>query len=361
MRSSLPRIVIWDREPEAAREFAAAVKPVCGDLRVVRSHEDLLACVSPERSVDILIADLACLLSLGDAGVARIRSAAGSVPLLTVTDLRPEDYITDVRRLSIHTVIVKSPPFDTHDLSIIFDSAVDPARGFGLVIHFDHTLEMYSLTANTRETKNEAIERVINHFATNGFEIHDLYDVRLILEELVNNAFYHAFRNEEGGEKYTLGNFVSLAPHEMVRIDFGNAGDVVGFSVTDNAGTLKPDVILDKMERQYKKHGLFDESGRGLYISRMLATTLFVNIQEGQRTQIIAVFRERDRKQRLKPLVINYAKAGTFPRDPARTERLATSAAAPPSSAPTSASAPPSSSAPTVEPVSVQDIHEDFD
>jgi len=321
--------------------------PLCQEVCQVETHGQLLDLLRVSPPFEVTIADLATLLSLDASAINGLRPPAATTPLVVATDLRPEDSISALRQLRIYSMVVKSPPFDAHELAVILDSVRNPAQGFGLVLHFDQTMEMYSLNARTRESKNEVVDRVINYFATNGFEIHELYDVRLILEELINNAFYHAFRLEDGSEKYHLGSLKALAPGEEVRIEFGNAGSIVGFTVTDNAGTLHPDTILERFERQYKKHGLFDERGRGLYISRMLATNLFFNIQEGRRTQVVAIFREKDRKQRVKPLIINFASASSLPPEPVR-PATPKSAVPPPPPQP-------------VPPLSLHELHEDLD
>jgi anti-sigma regulatory factor (Ser/Thr protein kinase) len=350
MKPPLPRVVVWDRAELQSAPLAEALRPLCSTLLVTSDLSNLLDHLAPEPKTDLVVADLETFLAAGDEAIERLRPTHNRIPLLVATHLKPEDYISPVREKRLYQVLVKTPPFDRHELAVILDSAVDPSHGFGLASHFWHTLEMYSLTATSRRSKNEVVERVINHFATNGFEIHELYDVRLILEELINNAFFHAFFDEKGKEKYHLAHFDSLETGEQVRVDFGNAGGVVGFAVTDNAGTLHPDRILERYERQYKRHGIFDESGRGLYICRMLASSLFFNIHERRRTQVVAVFREKDRRTRLKPLIINFTGAGDEARDPFLHSEAVQELPGRPTSA-----------RPAAKPFSLRDLHEDFD
>jgi anti-sigma regulatory factor (Ser/Thr protein kinase) len=164
---------------------------------------------------------------------------------------------------------------------------------------------MYSVAIRTIPEKHAAIERAVNHFATCGFNVHELYDVRLTLEELANNALFHAFQTETGAEKYSIRGFTQLEDGESVRIEYGSDGLVAGFSVTDNAGTLATRTILNKLERQLNREGLYDESGRGIYLTRMLSSQYVINIERGKRTQSVVLFDERRKSDRPKPFLVN--------------------------------------------------------
>lgn len=361
------RILLWDQHPGALDAFAAVLRKLEFDVRVVTSAGDvedaLLATDSPD-APDLIIADFASLLSLGEVQASQLVPPISPRPLAVITDFKPEDYISSVRRLGIHHVLVKTPPYDERELKILVQCAMDPRRGFGLMCHFDETMEMYTLRLTDRAEKTAAIERVMNHFATNGYEIHELYDVRLILEELINNSFFHAFRNPDGSEKYSMATFERLEEHELVRIEFGHASNsIVGFSVVDNAGTLPPETVLYKLERQYSREGIFDTNGRGLYLSRMLASSILFNIEKGLRTQIVALFREKDSKQRLKPLTINVAMPRTFapPDAPGAHPSAAPRGWTPSQTAPAPASAPPAPAATIPIDDPYKTLHEDLD
>jgi anti-sigma regulatory factor (Ser/Thr protein kinase)/CheY-like chemotaxis protein len=344
------RLLIWDRDPTACRAIEQAAEELGHNLAAARTLSEMQTMLASAPPPDLLLADLSTLLTSPESTLQELLSPTSPIPTAVMTDLRPEEYIHTVRRLRIFHLLVKSEPPVPAELNLLLHCAVNPRDGFGLVLHFEHTLELYSLTVRTRPDKNEAIERVINYFATNGFNIHKLYNVRLILEELLNNALFHAFHDSAGREKYRMSDFSSLEAEEQVRVDFGNSGDVVGFSITDNAGTLTPEVVLEKMARQHTREGLLDVSGRGLHLSRMLTSNLFINIEEGQRTQIAALFREREDSGRLKPLTINYVAARRYwrqARQPSDVSRMPC--------------IPGTSVASLVPPPSNADLHEDFD
>jgi anti-sigma regulatory factor (Ser/Thr protein kinase) len=280
----------------------------------------LVACPAPEIFLPLLeedpdaigLVDTATLAGLPHSFVADLVALRGKRHLALVTGQQLEDFIFSLRSWGLLQCAVKAPPFDRSELEHFLLSVVDPTSGFGLLRYLGSTIQMYSIALQTADSKLRAIERVTNHFATCGFEVHELYDVRLILEEVTNNALFHAFQTATGRERHNISSFAGLDPGESVRIEYGSDDTRVGFAVTDNAGTLPIRTILSKLERQFNKDGIFDQSGRGLYLSRMLTTKLVINIEKGKRTQVVALFDEHRKSPRPKPFLVNYAGPDTF-------------------------------------------------
>jgi hypothetical protein len=115
----------------------------------------------------------------------------------------------------------------------------------------------------------------------------------LIIEEAINNALFHAFADETGKEKYHPHDFVALDGSDELWIEYGADATTIGFSVNDNRGRLTPELIIGKLSRQYNREGLFDESGRGLYLARILSGQIIFNIKKDKHTQIICLFYEK--------------------------------------------------------------------
>lgn len=221
-----------------------------------------------------------------------------------VTDRKPVVFLPKLEKWDIYCTIPKHTPYAAEQV-VPLENLIKPLDGFGLMRYFDYTFQMYRDHVNSRGQKQSAVERIINHFQTCGYETHRLYDVRLVLEEMLNNAFFHAFVDENGKEKYDTSRFDTLEPGEEIYIEFGSDAQFVGFSVSDNQGRLLPRQILAKLSRQVMQEGLFDDSGRGIYLSRLLTSQLIFNIHKGHRTQVICLFYERTVNS-LKPLCINY-------------------------------------------------------
>ncbi|MBI1291122.1 hypothetical protein GC173_07740 [bacterium] len=297
----------------SAGEFGAFYEALAKSGTVIQlgSIEEAMAL---REAVDapVLLLDTGFAKELLPSEVSTLVDQRGQLPIGLVTCQQTDDYLTELRRWGILQVAVKNEPLIPEEACHFIDCLRDPSSGFGLHAHLYHTMEMYNVSVSTMKEKNEAIESVINHFATSGFEVHELYDVRLILEEALNNALFHAFRTPTGEEKYSVSTLVQLDPKEKVRIEYGNNARMAGFSVTDSAGSLKVHTILDKLERQLNKEGLFDSSGRGLYLSRMLTTSFIINIEEGKRTQVLALFDKRRHTERPKPFILNFIGRDSF-------------------------------------------------
>jgi anti-sigma regulatory factor (Ser/Thr protein kinase) len=260
----------------------------------------------------ILLLDTAALRQSPQSDVSSLVELRGQVPIGLITNEETDDYLLDLRRWGVLQAIVKSEPIQPEEVALFVSCLRDPLNGFGLHSYLFSTMEMYNIPVASVPEKNQAVEKVINHFATSGFEVHELYDVRLILEEALNNALFHAFRTPTGEEKYSMARFSHLEPGEKVRIEYGNSAQLAGFSVTDSAGSLRIHTILNKLERQLNKEGLFDCSGRGLYLSRMLSTAFIINIDQGKRTQLVALFDRRRHLPRPKPFMVNFIGQDSF-------------------------------------------------
>lgn len=312
MRHPLPPILIWDREPETLAAFVSAIRPFARAVSIAPTAAEAARLLGGPERPGLWLVDVRTLMREGEAGWTRLRQIAPEIPYAGITLLEPEIYLPWALRFRFLHVFLKNCSAPPEALALMLRCCVEPSAGFGLLSHLPNTLEMFSLSVETRQDKDFAVERAANEFATAGFDIHELYDVRLILEELLNNALFHAFRRPDGSEKYHMATFERLEPGESVKLDFGHAGPVMAFAVSDNAGTLTPETVLGKLERQASQQGLYDLSGRGLHIARMLSSALFINIEPGLRTQIIAIFREKDARDRPKPLLINYLEPRTW-------------------------------------------------
>lgn len=250
------------------------------------------------------------LLDLGslddsDPMVEKIVELKGRSHVGLLADSQSGDYLDAIRRWGILHVLVKDPPVDKDELLFFLRCLEDPANGFGLGQYLTQTIEMYRIQVSKKEEKLGVIERIINHFATAGYEIHELYDVRLILEETLNNSIFHGFKTATGERKYHPDHFVGLEKGEKILVEYGSNGHMAGFTVTDNAGTLNVATVLQKLEKQLDPTGVFTFGGRGLHLSRLLSTWHIINLEVGERTQIIALFDARRRLDRIKPFMFN--------------------------------------------------------
>jgi len=114
-------------------------------------------------------------------------------------------------------------------------------------------------------------------------------DLHLIVNELINNAFFHSFRNSDGAEKYSARQFEQLEPGESVAVEVALSDDSIALAVEDNSGTISPREVLRYMVRQTTGEGLYDSHGRGFFLMSNLTDHLGVCVAPGRRTRIVTV------------------------------------------------------------------------
>lgn len=298
-------ILIFDLPNEYTERYTSVLSAKFNVTNVLTASK-AIDCLS-QSSFSAALVDFKTAMQVAPDLVPKLKMLFPSVKVGILSDAHAEEYIPKIKPWEIYFVIPKSPLFLDSETIIYVENLINPRAAFSLIRYLDQTIEMYAEVIKTRSEKNLGVEKIINHFATCGFDVHELYDVRLVLEEMLNNAFFHAFRDYNGEEKYKISSFKTLDVNEAVIIEYGSDSVNVGFSVADNAGILKPETILTKLERQYNKEGIFDENGRGLYLSRVLSNRFVVNIERSRTTQAIALFREKSLTE-LKPFTINYIK-----------------------------------------------------
>lgn len=77
--------------------------------------------------------------------------------------------------------------------------------------------------------------------------------VTSVLEELLTNAFYHAYHLSNGKEKYERTKVANLETAEAIRIQFGVKKGGVFLSVEDKAGTFSFKHLQNALKRCYSK------------------------------------------------------------------------------------------------------------
>jgi len=114
-------------------------------------------------------------------------------------------------------------------------------------------------------------------------------DIHLIINELINNAFFHSFRNPEGEEKYSPRRFSRLDKDEHVVLEAAMGDEAIALAVEDNCGTLSPREVLRYLLRQGSGEGLYDSHGRGFYLVCNLVDHLSICLVPGERSRVISM------------------------------------------------------------------------
>ncbi|MCD6385297.1 response regulator [Candidatus Sumerlaeota bacterium] len=304
MAENQKSILLIDRDPEERTKLSRILAQQYR-VDVATSASEGLNMLSREPYALILI-DFETVGLQIDLFVNLMRERIKGTKIALLTKLHLEEYIFYIRNWGITNVMPKRDPYNPDEVLVIVENFIHPEKAFGLRRYLPTLIKTEEI--RTRDDKSYVVSKIINFFGANGFSSVELYDVRLVLEEIINNAIYHAFRDEQGHPKYRPHTFVELAENEIIKVDYGCLGKRAGFAVNDNQGALECKQIIDALCRQYDKEGLYDQSGRGLFLSRRFTNTLIINIRNRKLTQIIALLLKNSDKDKseIKPFYINY-------------------------------------------------------
>jgi CheY-like chemotaxis protein len=228
--------------------------------------------------------------------LSRLRERHPNLRTALITGYDVDAYITLALEKDVSNIIVKATPFDGVELMRTVDNLLNGERLFGLANYMDanaiiHTRRVLS-TQEVPGIRDDCLALLKAHAGDC-----DITSLCVVFEETLSNAIYHA----HGYQKLTE---VTLKPDQVVEVAYGCDTTRAGIAVTDHSGRLTKKTVLKKIIRASGDEGLYDEDGRGLFVSRAMSDRMVINIQPGKRTEIIALkFFGRDEVNR--PLYIN--------------------------------------------------------
>lgn len=253
-------------------------------------------------SVDLVVSDINMPGMSGPELLKEIRSRFPETRTALITAYNTDDYIKLSQDNPICSIIPKTVPFNFSEMAQIIHGllsgdifGLEKYLGQGGVIFRRHCI---TSSVQAHEVREKIVSEVEERFGSAG-------DTKLILDEVLTNAIYHAPRNADGTEKYPEFTPVELEPEEYIHIECGYDSEKYGISVIDLQGHLTKEVILHKLERQITGEGLLDDSGRGLHMSRLFADRMVVNIERNKKTEIIVMNYFSGKYRGYKPLYIN--------------------------------------------------------
>jgi hypothetical protein len=109
----------------------------------------------------------------------------------------------------------------------------------------------------------------------------------LLADEMLENAFYGAPRDEKGDLRYEKGERRLIYPHETMLFRFGFDGERLAMEMEDNWGSLAPDAVLENLAKNQDRHDICEEmGGRGLFIIWRFLDYMHIHIEPGRQTVV---------------------------------------------------------------------------
>lgn len=255
-----------------------------------------------ERSFDMVISDINMPGMKGPQLLSEIKRRFPETHTVLITAYNVDDYVRLARKSGVSNIIPKTSPFNFAELDALVDGLLS-GNIFGLDRYLlPRCTPLGRFEIRSSNEAKDVREAVVALFTE---KLGAAGDMRLIVDEIVTNAIYHAPAFPDGTEKYEEFSDVTLQPHEYVHLQCAFDQEKYGISVVDDMGRLTKDTVLFKIERQMSGEGVLDDSGRGLHMSRLFSDRMIVNIAPKKRTEVILINYFSHKYRGYKPLYIN--------------------------------------------------------
>jgi DNA-binding NarL/FixJ family response regulator len=251
---------------------------------------------------DLVISDINMPGIPGYEFLSEVKKKHPKVRTALITAYDVDDYVRMAKENGITNIIAKTVPFNFAELGSIVRGLIT-GDIFGLERHMKpgyKILKEYEIrgSADAKSVREDALKTLQAEVGSTG-------ELRLVLDEVVTNALYHSVRDESGAEKYREFAQVELLPHENFTLTCAIDDEKYAVFISDKQGTLTKDIVLYKIDRHIRGEGVLDDSGRGLFMSRIFADRFIVNIDPGKKTEIVIINYRTPVYHGFKPLYIN--------------------------------------------------------
>ena len=252
---------------------------------------------------DLVISDINMPGMKGYELLKEIGDIAPETKTALITAYNVDEYVRIAKHHGICNIISKTTPFN-------FDEVEALVRGlitgdiFGIEKHLHPGFQLLGshILQNSNQSK-EVRSDILKNLPPFKKEDHE---VKLVLDEIMTNAIYHSSVLETGGKKYPEYKYVELDEPEYVHVNYGSDHEKICISIVDNQGTLDKERVLYLIDRHVHAEGILDESGRGIFMSRLFADRIIINIEPKNKTEFIIIFYlEPTAFKGYKPLYIN--------------------------------------------------------
>jgi CheY-like chemotaxis protein len=299
----MPRILVVDDEP--------AIQSTLRDILVSTGHEVFVAedgLAGLERvqadEYDLVISDISMPRMNGIEFLSRLGRIAPKTHRILLTAHTLEEYIDQLVQHDLSCVLTKSIPFPVGEVVGTVDALIS-RKIFGLDRLVPNIHSRESFQVRTHEQLLLACDRLAE-FAPEKRRNH----LNTVLNEILTNAVYYGALDLPGDHKETWSHDFVIPEDKAVWIELAVGDDRRGISISDAGGKLKRQTVLHWLHRQMAHDenglplGIFDNHGRGFFISRSFSDRLSISIERGKRCEVSLVLYDEAPPAGEKPLVI---------------------------------------------------------
>ena len=283
-------VLVYTHDRAAARRLAHTLRGAGNEVvcvETVGAARDLVGA----RAVDLALIDGADI----DAADEVLAAARGAVPaIVMVADAEPEQMLAYVCNRSVEHFLAG----DAIDREVVVTvEKILRSDLFGIEKYLPaFGVELSSSEVHCAEDRDGVVECIGDHVEWLGAGREARRAVAAIADELITNAVYDAPRDASGRARYHAVDRrekIQLEPWEYVTVRWGSDGEMLVLSVTDLFGALDPEIIREGLRRCLGGGDQIEQkaggAGLGFYTALSYSAQLIVNIDRGERTEIIAI------------------------------------------------------------------------
>lgn len=202
----------------------------------------------------------------------------------------------------IHQIVTRNDLDRTFTIKNISTTATKLISNdiFGLEKYLAWGAEIQDIEVVKSSDRENYKNQMVEYFKSIGIRSSIIDRCFFVAEELLMNAIYDAPKDSEGKSKYNhvkRTQHFELPPLERSRFRFGCDGVLVGISVRDPFGGLKPATVLKYIESclsgqagELQKAEGKAGAGMGLFQLISSADLVVFNVDRGRTTEVVALF-----------------------------------------------------------------------
>lgn len=299
----MPRILVVDDEPAILSTLREILVPFGHE---VSTAEDGLAGLEKARAerFDLVVSDISMPRMNGIEFLSKLAEISPDTHRILLTAHTLEEYIDQLVTHDLSCVLTKSVPFPVGEVVGTVEALLS-RRIFGLERHIPNIVSRDSFLVRTHQDLLAACDR-LSGFAPEKRRNH----LVTVLNEILTNAVYYGTLDLPGDRKETWNHDFTIPEERAVRVELVVGEDRRGISITDCGGKLERGTVLHWLRRHmiHDENGLplgiFDNHGRGFFISRSFSDRLLISIERGKRCEVSMVIYDQTPPAGEKPLVI---------------------------------------------------------
>jgi anti-sigma regulatory factor (Ser/Thr protein kinase) len=299
---------------------ATSVLLCTADLELQQTVSETLACSGRDISIARTQREALELLDAGNVGLTVVdvlgfvgalgflNLAQGRLPAIAVAPGNDLDVLNSlVCEVGVTNVIARPVAESDDDLSELYITAEKILRDdlFGLDKYISgHRSDLHHLTLTNARDRDSALAEISAYLKRNRASRHLIRCIENAADELITNAMYNAPVTDDGAARYASTNRrikIDLAPHEHVSVCFGVGHGTFGLSVNDNFGRLELSHLRNSIERCSTQDDPIEQkdggAGLGLFLVARTARQFVVNVDPGNRTEVIALWSLENARQ----------------------------------------------------------------